>query len=362
MPTQRATYPALLISPLRNLLTVLVFVFSVCVYATLAYHAAGWSWTDAIYMVTLTIYTVGYQEVRPIDTPYLHFVTISTIIMGCTGMIVLTGVMVQVFTEFQIKRVLGLGRMEKEIDKLKDHVIICGYGRIGLMLARDLDAVGRPCVVIERDAAKHAEAMAAGFMSITGDATEESVLREAGIERARVLATVLPNDAANMFITLTARSLNTTIEIIARGESPSTENKLIHAGANKVVLPAHIGAERIAEMILFPETANFLRETAGMREIKRSLSDFGLEVEAVRVAPDGALTGLTVGDAERESQGAFFIVQIDKAGGQSLQHPTPETLIEADDRVVLVARAGHVGASVKFSAPRSPVRVGRGMV
>lgn len=349
-------------SPLRNLLTVLGFVFGICVIATVAYHAAGWSWADAIYMVTLTIYTVGYQEVRPIDTPYLHVVTISTIIVGCTAMIVLTGVMVQVFTEFQIKRVLGLGRMEREISKLSGHIIICGFGRIGLMLARDLEAGGASFVIVERDAAKAAEATTAGYISVSGDATEEVVLQEAGIARARALATVLPNDAANVFITLTARSLNATIEIIARGESPSTENKLIHAGANKVVLPAHIGAERIAEMILFPETANFLRETAGMRELKRGLSDFGLEVEAVTASPEGAMTGMTVADAERESDGAFFIVQIDKASGASLSHPTPETIIEPNDRVVLVARAARVGASVKFTTARGPVRVGRGMI
>src|SRR5579864_815093 len=99
-------------SPLRNLFLVLGFVFSVCVVSVIAYRVAGWSWSDAVYMVTLTIYTVGYQEVRPIDTPYLHFVTIGTIVTGCTGMIILTGVLVQVFTEFQIKRVLGFDRMK----------------------------------------------------------------------------------------------------------------------------------------------------------------------------------------------------------------------------------------------------------
>jgi Trk K+ transport system NAD-binding subunit len=348
-------------SPIRNLLAVLTFMLFVVVAATLGYRAAGWSWTDATYMVTLTIYTVGYGEVRPIDTPYLHAVTMATMVLGCTGTILLTGILVQVFTAVQLNQLLGKNRMKNQIDHLEGHVIICGYGRIGVMLAKDLADAGRGVIVVERDAAKRADAESAGLLTVAGDATEEAVLQMAGIDRARTLATVLPDDSANVFITLTARSLHDSIEIIARGEAPTTERKLLHAGANRVVLPTHIGAERIAEMILFPETADFVRQNDTIRDLKRGMGEFGLEIEVVKVVADSALTDMSVIDAERAAGGAFFIVQIDKEDGSTTLHPSPDVMVEANDTLVLVVRAGRVAAGTKFSTPRGPVRVGRGM-
>src|ERR1700735_5217617 len=123
-------------SPIRNLTSIVAFVLAAVVLASLGYMHAGWSFEDAIYMVLITVFTVGYQEVRPIDTVYLHVVTLSTVVLGCTGMILFTGAMVQVFTSFQIKELLGLNRVRTDIDKLKDHVIVCGFGRIGFTLAR----------------------------------------------------------------------------------------------------------------------------------------------------------------------------------------------------------------------------------
>jgi voltage-gated potassium channel len=139
--------------------------------------------------------------------------------------------------------------------------------------------------------------------------------------RARTLATVLPNDAANVFITLSARALNPGIEIIARGEVPSTESKLIQAGANKVVLPTHIGVERIAEMILFPETARMLRSSSKFIELERSLRGLGLNMAVVVVADKGSLTGLSIEQIERRADGRFFIIQLNRKGGGSAAKP-----------------------------------------
>lgn len=215
---------------------------------------------------------------------------------------------------------------------------------------------------MERDPAKRQDAEEHGFLAMHGDATEEVVLTAAGIHRARVLATVLPDDAANVFITLTARNLNPAVTIIARGEVPATESKLRHAGANSVVLPTHIGAERIAEMIMFPETANLLNETQAITDLKRGMSDFGLEFEVVKAVRGGLLTDTSVSEAERQAGGAFFIVQISKAGGEVIVRPTPDELIEMDDIVVLVVRAGRMAAGTQFSQPKKPVRVGRGFI
>jgi voltage-gated potassium channel len=283
-------------SPLRNLVIAVAFVATVVGVATLAYMGAGWSFDDAVYMVLLTVYTVGYGEVRPIATPYLHAVTIATMVFGCTGMILVTSVLVQALTASQIQQLLGSNRVKSDIDKLKGHVIVCGFGRIGVMLTKDLAAGGVAFVILERGDKRFAEARALGYLAIQGDATDETVLVAAGVERARTLATVLPDDAANVFITLSARGLNPDLQVIARGEAPSTQSKLVQAGADKVVLPTHIGAERIAEMILFPETARFIRGSERMQDFEKVLSDLGLEIEVVVVREGSAAVGTTVVD------------------------------------------------------------------
>lgn len=346
-------------SPLRNLAVALIFVGTIFVTATTGYVTAGWSVGDAAYMVTLTIFSVGYDEVHPVNTTYLRALTTGTMVLGCTGMIVLTGALIQVFTVFQIRKMLGLDRMQTQIDRLESHVIICGFGRIGMQLASELHEAHTGFVIIEHDAGKSANAQSQGYLCINADATEENALRAAKIDRAKVLATVLPDDAANVFITLSARNLNSQLEIIARGEVPTTENKLFHAGADKVVLPTHIGAERIAEMILYPTTTRFIGDSPQMRDMKRGLHEFGLELEVVTAHAEGTLTGETVGEAERRGQGAFFIIQIDRTNGQSILHPGEDVRIESGDDVVLVVRSSRVSAGAIFSTPRGRIRVGR---
>ena len=347
-------------NPLHNLLRILGYMAVVYLLAIAGFVSAGWSLGDAFYMVTLTIFSVGYGEVHPVNTPWLRALAIGTIVMGCTGMIVLTGALVQVFAHYQLRSLLGIDRMQSQIERLTDHAIICGFGRIGIQLAKELGEARTPFIIVERSAAKIAEAEALGYLTLTADATDEASLRQAGIERARVLATVLPDDATNVFITLSARNLNPRLEIIARGELPTTEGKLIHAGADKVVLPTHIGAERIAEMILYPTTARFLGESTQLRDLKRGLHEFGLEIEVVTVSAGSALAGENVAEAERRGRGAFFIVQIDRAGGQSFIHPGEDVKLEAGDTVVLVIRGSRVAAGAVFNAPRQPGPVGRG--
>jgi len=325
-----------------------MLVAAIGVLSTAGYVSAGWSLADAAYMVILTIFSVGYGEVRPIDTPFLRTITITTIALGCTAMILLTGALVQYLTAAQLRRLLGLDRMQAQIERLSDHVVICGFGRIGVQLSKELHLARRPFVVIERDLTRCAQAQAEGYLHINGEATDEDALRAAGIAKARILATVLPDDAANVFITLSARNMNPGLEIIARGEVPTTESKLYHAGADRVVLPTHIGAERIAEMILYPATADYMANSAELNEMKRGLHEFGLELEMVEAAERGALTGETVGEAERLSNGAFFIL-----------HPTEDVRIEAGDRIALLVRGSRVSAGALFTQRQSGGRTGR---
>lgn len=330
----------LLASPLRNLVVGGAFVFTVCVLATCGYLAAGWHLGDALYMVVLTIYTVGYDEVRIINTPFLRANTMMLMILGCTGMIFLTGALVQFITLTQFQQLFGTRRMKHDIESLTGHVIVCGFGRIGSMLAQELAAGQSPFVILERSERRFAEARDAGYLALQADATEETALQHAGVDRARVLATVLPDDAANVFITLSARSLNPGLEIIARGEVASTERKLIQAGASRVVMPTHIGAERIAQMILFPERDRLLEDSERMRGFQRQLQTLGLKIFTHPVAPDSPSIGRSIGAIEAEAPGSFFIVGLERSG-ESLTHPPAETVLAARDGVVLLVRDGH---------------------
>jgi voltage-gated potassium channel len=348
----------LLGSPARTLISILGFMAVVVVLATVGYLGAGWSLSDATYMVALTVYTVGYGEVHPINTPYLHNVTMATMVLGCTGMILLTGALVQFLTITQLQQILGVKRVKAEIDKLDNHVIVVGFGRIGLMLAKGLAAGGAKFVIIEQDEKRAAEVRAFGYLSLVGDATDEAALTEAGIARARTLATVLPNDAANVFIALSARSLNPKIEIIARGELPSTEGKLLQAGANRVVMPTHIGAERIAELILFPETARLLRESSKMAELERTLRNCGLDMEVVTVPEKGAVTGRSIAEVETLGQGKFFILQVERKQGGHVNNPERSLRLQAGDGVVIVGRQSEQARAV-FDAPAAKFKAGR---
>ncbi len=325
--------------PWRNLIVGLIYMVVITALATSAYMLAGWSLSDAFYFVVITIFTVGYQELHPIVSPEMRALTMATIVLGCTGVIFLTGALVQAFTYTQIQQLLGNKRMKTQIEKMTGHVIICGFGRIGHALAEELRAGGIEFVIVDLDEARLARASAEGFHTWAGDATTEATLKEVGVMRARALATVVPNDAVNVFITLTARSLNKDLEIIARGVSPSTKGKLLHAGASSVVEPTHIGAERIAQMILYPRTSRITEGTQRIRTMAAGLHGLGLELEVEAVPPDGKMAGRTIEQAERETDGSVFIIAINRKSGETLTRPDPSTVIEPGDGVVMITRA-----------------------
>lgn len=333
-----------------NLVAGVLFILGVIGFGTGGYAAAGWSLTDAFYMVVITIFSVGYGEVRPINTMWLHTLTTGLIVLGCTGMIFLTGALVQLFTASELQRILGFKRMKNEIDHLKDHVVVCGFGRIGNMLARELLDGKASFVIVERAEARVAEARALRYLCIQGEATDEAVLHQAGVGRARILATVLPDDAANVFITLSARSLNRSLHIIARGEVPSTEGKLLHAGADEVVLPTHIGAERIAELILYPKASALIRDNERMRGFERSLHNLGLELEVLPAADDSKFANLTIEQIEQRADGAFLIVAINRKDGSTITRPPTSTRIESGDGVILIGRSGRTADLEGFAS------------
>lgn len=345
-------------SPIRLLGVAALFLLTVIIVSTLAYIHAGWNILDASYMVLLTVSTVGYGEVHPISTPYLHAVTMGTIGLGWLGMVIFSSALVQFFTVTQLQQLIGGNRTMAQIEKLASHVIVVGFGRIGGVLAKALRTAQADFVVLEQDEKKAEAVRELGYLCLVGDATNELALRAAGVERARVLASVLPNDAANVFITLSARSLNRSIEIIARGEVPATEGKLLQAGANKVVMPTHIGAERIAEMILFPETARFLRTSERMQELEFTLRGLGVDFVVLVVPEKGGVVGLTIEQVERKAENRFFIVQVDRRAGDVITAPRPDTKLFPGDGVAIISK-DIPAARAMFEAPAMPVRAGR---
>ncbi len=229
-----------------------IFFIGTCIFATIGYVLAGWEWIDAIYMVTITIFGVGYGEVKPIEEPWLKFFTMAVIFAGCSSLIYVIGGIVQMLAEGEIEQMLKSRTRSREIDQLSDHTIICGYGRVGQMLAVELANHGESLVILDHDPQRVEIAIDDGFLALEGDAVDDDVLHRVGLFCAKTLATVLPDDATNVFITLTARDLSETIRIVARAESPCTERKLIRGGASSVVMPAAISAVRIAQLATSP--------------------------------------------------------------------------------------------------------------
>lgn len=325
--------------PQDNLRYAALFVGVVMVVFTLGYRLAGWSWSDSFYMVVITAFSVGFGEVVPITEPWLRLWTIALIMLGCTGIIFITGTLVQWLTESQIQRALGGKRMEHEIDKLKNHAIICGFGRIGRMIATQLQTGGIPFVIVDQAPERVAEVREAGFLTLQGEATDEGVLRAAGIARARVLATVLPNDAANVFITLSARNMNPTVQIIARGEVPSTERKLLQAGANRVVLPAHIGADRIAHLILHPNARELLGgKTQSSIDFEHHLTELGLDMEEIEIGPDSPWVHKRISEVEEDGAGRLMSVAILRKEGGTDLNPGPTAMLMPGDALVVMKR------------------------
>jgi len=324
-------------NPLRRVLTGVVSFLGVCVVGVLGYRVAGWEVMDATYMVIISIFGVGYGEVQPVDTAELRTFTMGLIVAGYGAAIYAVGGFVQLVTEGEINRALGARRMTRDIDKLKNHTILCGYGRVGRILAVDLAKNGVDLVVIDRDREKILLAESHGHLTVSGDASSESVLRDAGIMEAEHLAAVLPSDAANVFITLTALGLNRSVLVTARAEDPTSESKLRRSGASNVVLPAAIGAQRIANLITRPTAADFLTQRSGLRgDLSDELAQIGLQVEELSLPAGGPLTGRPVSTIEVGGNHGFLIVGLRRSDGEVLANPGDDEVLADGDTVIVL--------------------------
>lgn len=325
--------------PLRKIVVGIGFFVAICVTAVFGYVSAGWELADSIYMVVITIFGVGYGEVQPVQSSGLRALTILVIIGGYAAVIYTVGGFMQMLIDGELNKALGARRMTKEIESLHKHAIVCGFGRMGSILAQELRQANKPFVIIDSNERRLKDAEDRGFLVVNGDATEESILLQAGIDRAAVIATVLSADATNVFVTITAREMNPEVMIIARGENPRTEKKLLGCGANKVVLPTAIGASKVAQLVVRPTAEDMLERLTGRNYMQEELCQIGLRFDQLQICGDSPLVNRSIGDAKVQGEQGFVIVGIRREDGTTMLNPPADTLLLAEDTVVVLGHS-----------------------
>jgi voltage-gated potassium channel len=326
----------------RRLRFGLAALVGIIVAGTVGYAALGFPWLDALYQTVTTVTTVGFREVQPLSAGGQAF-TIVLILVGVgTALFTFTQVL-EVVVEGHVQEVLGRRRMEREIARMAGHVIVCGFGRVGRNLAQYVSSAGEDVVVIDHDPVRAASAEGAAHV-VQGDATTDEVLKEAGIERARVLVTTLTTDAANLFVTLTARSLRADLFIVARARVESSEAKLAQAGADRVVNPQGIGGARMAAFVLQPHVAEFL-------DVVMHDGSLEFRLEEVPLPTGSPLAGHSLRAAHiRDSTGALILALRD-SGGAFTTNPPPETVLEAGQILIAIGTEGQLKALADAARP-----------
>ena len=287
----------------------------------------GWSFSDAIYMAVITLSTVGFQEVHRLSTAG-HYFTIALILGGTGTMLYAVTAIVQYLLEGNLANILGRRRMKVEISKLKEHTILCGYGKVGKEVARVFKNEKTPFVVIESDEKMCAKANGDGFLCLNMNAANDEALKEAGIMNAKALVAALGSDADNLYVTLSAKSLKPDIFVVARIDNEESEAKLKRAGADRTMSPYGIGGRRLAMMTIKPLVVDFVDTT-----MDRQGQEFTLE--DVNVIKGSSMDGISVGDSMKRVNGGH-ILAIKKKNGQLITNPPSETIIEAGDELVLM--------------------------
>lgn len=286
----------------------------------------GWPAFDALYMTVITLTTVGYLEVHPLSTAGRSF-TMLLALGGIFTLFYLAGDFVRGMVSGEMARLLGRQRMERQLMALRNHLIVCGFGRMGRLVCEQFSAAGLPFVVVEQQAALLGAFSMPHGIPLQGDATSEEALRRAGIGRARALVTAAASDADNLYITMTARLLNDKLLIVARAEEEAAERKLKRAGASRVVSPYAIGGQRVAQAVLRPNVMDFI-------ELATRSEHLELQIEETEILPGSSLCGQSLKDSALRQDLGIIIVAIKKPGGRMAFNPEPSTIIEPQDLLI----------------------------
>jgi len=314
--------------PNRFILAFVTFLALILV-GTSGYHwLEGMSIVDALYMTVITISTVGFGEVRALS-PTGRMFTI-TLILGGGGLAAFSvTVAVDFIMSGQWRVYWNTRRRFRMLSELSEHVIVCGFGRVGRHVAEELAADHVPFIVIDTDEDRVAHAQKRGYLTIIGNAANETLLQKVGIERARAMVAAVDSDAENVFITLTARSLNPNIYIIARANYEDSEPKLISAGANRTMMPYHISGKRIVTMLVRPSVADFLDEVVHAGGLE-------LFLEEVHVQPGSALAGKTISEAQVRNQIGVTVLACRTQAGEFDTRIGPETTLQPGGLLIVL--------------------------
>jgi voltage-gated potassium channel len=302
-----------------------------------------WDFLDALYMAVTTLTTVGYSEVHELSTLGRIF-TIFFIIIGVVYFLYIAGAVVQFMVEGQIRTILGRRSLDKKIDRLKNHYIVCGYGRIGKTLCTMLKRKAVDLVVIEKDKDLIPVMVENKIFYISGDAGDEANLIKAGIRHAKGLIAVLATDTDNVFLVLTARQLNPDIYIMANASHNESKHKLIAAGANRVELPYDMGAVSMAQRIIRPTVTNFLNLAFAQKRKD-------IQMEEIPVSPSSELVNVMLKDSGIRQRFNLIIIAIKKSDDSMLFNPSFEAVIESGDTVIAVGEEENLKKLEKILNP-----------
>lgn len=296
-----------------------------------------WRFIDALYMTVITLGTVGFKEVHDLSDSGKVF-TMMLIVVGVSVLGYIVGSLAQIMFEGQIQRVMGRMKVEKMIDKLSGHYIICGFGRIGSLICKEFKANQLPFVVVEKSAETAERLDEEGYLHMKGDATLDETLLKAGIKRAKGLISVVTSDTENVYITLTARGLNPDLYILARSGEEGSDIKLKRAGANKVVSPYIIGGTRMAQSILRPNVVDFI-------EIATGSDHLDLQMEEITIPDHSAFAGETLVSSGFRKETGVIIIGIKKTHGKMVFNPHSQAKIEGGDTLIVL---GEPSAIIKL--------------
>ena len=288
----------------------------------------GWGFLDSLYMTVITLTTVGYGEVHETTSSGRIF-TMILIGAGVGIILYMAGSIAQVMVEGQLREVLGRRKLEHKIKQLKDHYIICGYGRIGTTLCQELASKSIIFIIIEKDLTRIQSIEERGYLYIHGEATDENLLVKAGIERAKGLISVLGSDADNVFVTLTARDLNPNISIIARAAEEGSDRKLLKAGADRVVSPYSTGARKIAQAIVHPAVCDFMELAVHGRSLE-------FRMEEIPVGEDSSIIDVTLQESGIRQNLDVIIIGIKRFADEMIFNPSAQTKIMNRDTLIVL--------------------------
>jgi voltage-gated potassium channel len=317
----------------RRLRRALAMLASVFVVGTVGYVILGFSWLDAVYQTVTTVATVGFREVQPLDDAGKVF-TILLILVGVGTALYTFSVVLEMLLEGHLAQLFGRRRMERQIEAMQGHVIVCGWGRVGRAIGGELAAAQTDLVIVERDQARVADTR---LPVVVGDATQDRVLEQAGLSRARSLVAALDTDAGNLFVTLSARSLRPDLFIVGRARGDESEEKLRRAGADRVVNPQSIGGSRIAAFILQPHVTEFLDVV---------MHDRGLQfrLEEVRVPASSSVAGQSIRDAHLRDRTGALVLALRDEDGCFHTNPPPDTTIEPGQVLIAIGTPDELAA------------------